>query len=257
MKVFHSCDYMKLQKFFKESVQELKHPYSYKMYFRKLGLVYLEYPKAASTTLKYSLLESEYDIPQEHLKPGDRFWRKFLPSTHLKNEDEIKSNSFIFSLVRNPWWKTVSAFTDGKWNAHILACGGKLPNARPSFDEFLDVLTDPKHKFSIKVVRKAKHYNWTRYSGDPHFFPWSTFFGDFKKPHKVYKFEEMNEFQNDLSSISKLPIKFSEPKNVQAQLTGLKLRDFYSRQSAAQIERLFQCDIDRFGYSYNEHAFRS
>jgi hypothetical protein len=121
---------------------------------RTYNYVYVANPKAACSTLKLILSKAELNDPD--FTPESLHHRKHLPllTPNMLTEKERRSlfdgSRYVFSFVRHPFKRAVSAYTDKilgnkQQKREILEALGKQDekNSYPvSFDDFIAVIAD-------------------------------------------------------------------------------------------------------------------
>lgn len=65
---------------------------------------------------------------------GDKKWRRIIPKAHFVGDVNtvLDQDFFVFTIIRNPFDKMVSAYTHGLW--------GMIDKNTESFDEFIESL---------------------------------------------------------------------------------------------------------------------
>ena len=135
------------------------------MISHKHKCIFLHIPKVAGTSIERFLREIDPEIPQKVL-------RKRGFSRFLNNHTDY----FVFSFVRNPYDRFVSAW---KWGELKFSKEGELPfykKARPvSFEEYVLLTTNPEH-------RKENQNLWSEYD-EYHTLPQFEFFPNLNGEH--------------------------------------------------------------------------
>jgi hypothetical protein len=120
---------------------------------RRFNYVYVSNPKAACTTIKHYLVQAELGNPESH--PRHIHQRRNVPLlmprqlTPEEREGIVSGSFFLFTFVRHPLKRAVSAYADKilgnkKQKAEILEILGHDPEVldrEVSFEEFMTAIT--------------------------------------------------------------------------------------------------------------------
>ena len=233
---------------------DLQH-YSYKIISHHHKYIFLEYPKAASSSVKTVLMPelyreyrgkwhySKYYFKKKikellGKKPaiwpfggmGDEQWRTIIPDAHFTEDlnDKKYDNYFVFSTVRNPYDKMVSAYKHGAW--------GVVDHHKESFEDFIDSLLPGNQRELTDLLDRGKN----------HFMPWTTMF-DHNKVDFVIRFENLGE---DIAyAFNTVGIKASLPKeNVSREKN--EYQSFYTSRTKEIVTALYKKDLELFDYSF-------
>lgn len=142
--------------------------------------------------------------------------------------DSLMDDFFIFTSVRNPWDKMVSAyFYSGK--------GMQIHGRVMGFKEFINNLPRKEDNFTwwIHATANLSDYLYTE-SGH-------------LAAHKVLRFEKLTEDYNNL--MSELDYSYKLPHvNKSNRPKGYK--DIYTEETKGMVAKIFEKDIDNFKYTF-------
>lgn len=79
---------------------------------RRLPYIYLNNPKCACSTIKHSLWEAEYAFGMTDAVPGDPHDMTNSPFVRDGSRWEHSEREFVFTFVRNPFMRLLSAYLD-------------------------------------------------------------------------------------------------------------------------------------------------
>ena len=198
-------------------------------------LIYLEVPKAACTSIKWTFLppDSEYKGNIHFIRPAP--WR-LIHKIRKKEEDY-----YIFSFVRNPFFRLVSFFENkykkekGIYNCIDLDLLPKLnflglKNVN-SFEHLVD---------KILVIPPCFH--------DKHFSSQFNLISSNinKELNFVGKFENMNDqYKHIVEKFDLLPLKHH---NKSKRTSDFDWRSFYNLVLVEKVYQLYKKDIESFEY---------
>lgn len=108
-------------------------PYSYLISLPRLKLVYVELAKCGCTGLKKLCLTLNRDIPYGlSFNLGFATWRWLFPECVVRDINEIPDDMTIFTVVRNPFKRLVSAYRS-RW---------LIKHPEDTFEQFIECLGD-------------------------------------------------------------------------------------------------------------------
>ncbi|WP_193164033.1 sulfotransferase family protein [Microbulbifer hainanensis] len=208
----------------------------------KAQLIYWQNPKVACSSIKKSLWKFENgETPQNaHIRRESPF--PFLSEM----EDKIQEFK-LFSIVRNPYSRALSAYLDK------IGHGSDRHIWWPFCRDFKLARSTTKTQFTFLDFLKA--LNSTSASNlDPHFRPQFYNLLPTLIPYSFIGYlEEQEAIQNFLTS-SSIPYVHSAPHSRNA---SAKVFDYYGEEEIELARKIFQYDFEFFGYSkelakYNE-----
>lgn len=228
--------------------------YSYKIISSQLKCLYLEYPKAASGSIKRILLPR---LLKEHKKKtyyryclryyknkilgqappiwpfagqGDEEWRKIIPQAHFVGDVNTLLNKdfFLFTVVRNPFDKMVSAYKHGLW--------GMIDTNTESFDEFIESLLPGGTRTLRDVLDRGLN----------HFLPWTMMF---PYSDRVF-FARFENLQADFEVIRKRLMLSVTLPHVNRSRGLTSYRGYYTVNLRNIVEELFRSDLELFDYDF-------
>lgn len=190
----------------------------------ELGMFCNRVPKAANSTIISKLVETKYSSER-----GSRQAKKVFrpPSTLSKAEVEKFSELFKFTVVRDPFSRTLSAYLD-KIDRKYNQQGEKI-----SFKAFLQ---------ELKAGKLHSNLHWTPQT--------SLFLIPVDEFDFIGRFENLN---NDLSTIigrikdTALQEEFTR-KGPPSTSASDKLRKYYDAQCVELMQSLFAKDFELLGY---------
>ncbi len=191
--------------------------------FDKRKAIFVHIPKAAGTSVALSI----YGELPYHYKAIDYyviFGRKTF------------NDYFKFCFVRNPWDRLYSAYRfliKGGWDENDKAWALKNIAEYKSFDEFVKGWLTPENLYSYM-----------------HFIPQYEFVCDHRKRilvDYIGYFETINEDFDTICGILNIPAKLEHTN----KSTELDYKAHYNEETIDIVAKLYQQDIDMFGYSFN------
>ncbi len=151
-----------------------------------------------------------------------------------------------FAVVRNPWSRTASRYQFARQNASRWAD------------------SDPRRKFIAAAsfedfVREQRIIPIPEHPGQPWMGPLSSWFNQLdwvrdERSQVVCDCLRMEHLEDDLTGYLQRPIQLPRRNVTQARYD---YRAMYTDESAATIARLFQDDIEYFGFSFDGPATRN
>jgi hypothetical protein len=211
-------------------------------------VIFIAIPKTGSSSVRSQVRgERDYLVPHEHLNLQETrhlltsflIYKKLgnnweFPSTDVPCFDEICSkseeiwqNCFKFSVVRNPYARTVSLYFRNE--------GIKASNEM-SFDEFVERIEFA----SDTCVHPSRHNTQADWLKDAS--------GNIAVD-KVYKLEDLHKNMDELSSLTKINMN-NRYLNINKLSKSSSYRDLYNEWSKRKIENIFYEDIEKFKYTY-------
>lgn len=207
--------------------------YNYRIQSPKLGLIYFDVPKNASSTIKTLMFSVEhknrYD-PRYSMFIPFTFGQKFFPAMVVQWSDIINLPYTKFSFLRNPYERLVSGYRNTGWRFHY----GDM-----TFEQFVESL--PERLDTPPTDVHNNHYKPLSY-----FIPKSggRFYLDF-----IGKIEN---FSNDFAALLHI---CNIHINVDSLLTvntskHRHYRDYYTAHTREIAERIYGEDIELGQYTF-------
>lgn len=199
--------------------------------FREHKIAYIPIPKAACSSIKYALLPligvDPDSVPLIHAFGG------FDSARFDEIASEIDPDWFIFTVVRNPTDRVMSAWRDKLRSEEKITSLMKYHALRPgdSFDRFMRVIS-----------------LWPSISLDEHVMPQSMLLHHARDfPVRVYRFEDLDDAWNEISAEitrrSGIAIGPLQKRNAtEKRPPGIDNR------TIRRLERLYREDFVQFGY---------
>lgn len=197
---------------------------------REHNALFVHVPKAAGSSVKMSLGETEETKPLPH-----------CPALALQRIDpDFYQGAFVFAFIRNPWDKLVSAYhfirdKDTPYNQRIRQ--SDLDDT-PDFNAFLSKLRSPL--FSARMMTRM------------HFMPQHFFLSDTHNNLIVDYVGRMETIADDFAHISDR-IALSVPL-LRMNTRASQRRDFRSYYDMTwkveTVNRMYRMDIEMFGYTF-------
>jgi len=192
-------------------------------YSDQLETVFLHIPKTGGTTIKRLLGIHQFNSENPELIPSPQHLTCAL--LREKMGSEKYDSYFKFTFVRNPWTRLVSEYF---WRQ-----GAPKRRLDMTFSEFT--------KYAEDVVRNGRFYDR---KFDDHFIPQIEYTSDV---NRVLRFEQFAEGVTSIAGqlgvhIDKVPEKPARRHD--------NYWEFYDPASRARVERVYQEDIDAFGYEF-------
>jgi len=201
-------------------------------------------PKSACSTLKRSIWQREYEIGATlHVPPGGRGGIHRPNSTALtkaKTEDLERSifGKPVFSLVRNPYTRLLSAFLDKierdkKEKRHLLLGMGEATNRKVEFSEFVSFLCQQNSR------EMDAHYSPQAFLMQIEYVPYT----------KIGSVEDI-----DLSIEEVLGLAYNDVHSKGVEFRHHRtdassvLQQYYTEELASKVLDRYQIDFDTFGY---------
>lgn len=204
-----------------------------------LNISYIRIPKAASTSISYSMLKIIY--PGLSTIPLDPKEINFLADANLRKWlSPPDSNDIFFTVVRNPFARIVSVYRDYISNSSrenvfqdylfgILSSGLSFKDFVKRIEGIPDLLKEPHIK--------PQHYFVDYYRR--------------KNPNvvilKLEKPDEVNSF---------LGIYGLEMPVLNASEEGYNFRDFYDLETFELVARMYRTDVKMFRYEQDSRGLR-
>lgn len=202
-------------------------------------------PKSACSTFKFNLWRQEYAIGATQWKPpGARggIHRKNntpLPKAPIAQLEAALFDKPVFSIVRNPYTRVLSAYLDKiagnkKEKRHLLLSMGHAQNVPVAFGEFIDFISRQNPR------EMDAHHAPQAYLMQVDYLPYA----------KIGCVEEM-----DASIAAILSAGYGIPPGAAGEFrphrTGASslIAQYYTEEIAAKVRERFRVDFDRFGYS--------
>jgi hypothetical protein len=207
---------------------------------RRCDYIYISNFKSGCSTIRRSLWRAEYQLGFITTPPGDPHDVSLVPFDHDAHARwEESAGKFVFTFVRNPYPRVLSAYLDKIANLHepnvwpAFAAAHGLGDRRPSFSEFLELLTA-----EVPAVM------------NPHWRPQSFLIG-----YGLVPFDFVGTLENlgaDMQTIMRRI--FGENVTVEdfaPHRTGAadQLSSYVTAKERKLIERIYEADFANFGYS--------
>lgn len=208
------------------------------------GAVYVEIPKVACSSIKVAIAR----MLNINLVQGNPHQTEF-PSVdyQLSEHGPLYPGLFSFAFVRNPWDRLVSCyrdkillevngFTHSTIRPGIADCLAHFKGFFPgmSFEQFVDVVASIPDE-----------------EADGHFRSQYTFVADRANRIAVDfvgRYERLSEDLNRVRDLQELP-EFELPR-LQAALSSVNYREFYSNRSRETVAERFKTDIALFEFDF-------
>ena len=203
------------------------------------GIWFVDIPRTGSTSLKLALAKhfgSEFG--KAYVREDNQQTRKVIldHTTAMRAQQilspELWSRLFTFTIVRNPWDRFYSAF-------RYRIANNEIPHDFP-FAEYLTLLE-----------RHNTRHPYTPFIYPPWFMPMCDFIFDGEGNQLVNhigRFERREEFILFLKE--KIGIDFSGTRRAEVLGEPGDYKKAYSNQGVEIIARIYQDDIERFGYDF-------
>ncbi|MBD3649309.1 MAG: alpha/beta fold hydrolase, partial [Pseudomonadales bacterium] len=214
------------------------------VYLEPWQAVYIEIPKVACTSIKVALA----DLLDIELEGGNPHQTAF-PSVDYEQSDHgpLYPGLFSFAFVRNPWDRLVSCyrdkillevdgFTDATIRPGIANCFARFDEFRPgmSFDEFVDAVVSIPDE-----------------DADVHFRSQYTFVTNRSMEVAVDYLGRYETLTEGVAHIGqRLGLPSVELPRLQAVLSLVPYRGFYSRGTRDLVAERFKTDIALFRYDF-------
>jgi hypothetical protein len=198
------------------------------MISHKHKFIFLHIPKTAGLSLVEALSKNSHsnDFKKGHFKL-QRYFDSF-------NDTYDLSEYFIFSIFRNPFERSVSAFNylkQGGLNDFDKKARDKLGMQNLSFKEFV-----------LKYFRKDLHQQ--------HFIPQVDFIGQhFNMVNFIGKFENLQEDFNTICDKIGIPQQKLPHKN---KSNHKHYTEYYDEETKQIVAEKYARDIEYFGYEFGE-----
>jgi hypothetical protein len=204
------------------------------------GIWFVDIPRTSSTTLKLELGKRfGKEFGKQYLRgSGRRVSHKVIHDHSTASEvrnilsPELWNRLFTFSIVRNPWDRCYSLF-------RYRIANNEIPRGFP-FIEYLRLLE-----------RKNTRNVYSPFGDQPLFKPMCDFVLDENNNQLVNyigKYEKREEFMSMLKE--KIGIELSGAPKAEVLGKPADYREAYDAEGLAIIQRMWQDDIDRFGYEF-------
>lgn len=182
------------------------------------NILQIHIPKTGGTSVNEALFNKK--LGQNWVRIGFARHDSYL---ELKRANDL-TNAFVFSIVRNPFTRTYSYYH------HFLLVNNFSSTKDLSFKDFL------------MIVKEKKFYPRTPLiSFDQSHFLIDEDLNVTKNLTKIYKYENLNEFENDFDCKLK--------KNKVGNYNRSKLFDDYTDELIDFVRTLYKRDFTNFNYS--------
>lgn len=184
--------------------------------------------KAASTSVNRKLLKNRAILYKSHKK---RYLKKKLDSYTKKDFEAI----FKFTIVRNPWTRTVSAFRYLKRY--------KVINSNISFEWFVNnILSSYENNINKLILpgwqNRLEFHVALQYP--------NAYFDGQQYVDYVAKVETISKDWNYIASKIDCPFKLPHAN----KLPKVNYKDYYSKETKNIVERVYNQDIELFNYKF-------
>ncbi|HVT30409.1 MAG TPA: sulfotransferase family 2 domain-containing protein [Lacipirellulaceae bacterium] len=201
-------------------------------------------PKAACSTLKFALWNQEYGMGATDLRPPKGEYihlrRTAIPKAGITEIESALFDRPVFSIVRNPYTRILSAYldkiaSDKKEKRHLLLSMGQVENVPIAFDKFIDF-----------ICRQNSQ------EMDSHYAPQASLMQlDYIPYARIGCVEDM---ENSIATImtAGYGASLTAVNDFRPHRTGAvsRIAQYYTPDLAAKVRNRFCADFDRFGYSY-------
>jgi hypothetical protein len=199
--------------------------YLYKTCFRETGSIMIHIPKSAGTSVSRAL----YGRPVGHYKASD----------YLAISRKEFKKYFVFSIVRNPWDRVVSAYSFAKQGGTDYV--QPLPNDIYKSPQFSDFKTFVMRWLAFQDLSKC----------DVVFQPQHIFVCDTDK-HILVDYIGRYEALNDaIEYVSRQVNKSISIKALNKSERQTRYQDYYDDETKQMVARLYADDISIFSYSFD------
>lgn len=201
----------------------------YRRYFnwKSSNIIYIHNPKSAGTSISYAL----YGRTLGHY-PADYIMRKF---------PKLFASCFTFTIVRNPWSRTLSAYKFAKMGS-TLEMGMKNPQRYRSgyFDSFERFLTE------WLIEREVSKEDFV-------FQPQTNFICDPAGDILVDYVGKIENLRFHLGEIEKLSGIELDPRKLNSTSEELDYRTSYQSEDMIRVvESIYRSDIETFNYRFED-----
>jgi chondroitin 4-sulfotransferase 11 len=192
-------------------------------YNDQLKTVFLHIPKTGGTTIKRMLGIRQFNSENPELIPSPQHLTCALLRTKMGGEKY--DSYFKFTFIRNPWSRLVSEYF---WRQ-----SGPKRRVDMTFSGFTE--------YAAGIALGGRFYE-RRF--DDHFIPQIEYTRDV---NRVYRFEQ---FAQGVMSVAKILGLDIEEVPAKPARQHDHYWEFYDPASRARVERVYQEDIDAFGYEF-------
>jgi hypothetical protein len=204
-----------------------------------LNISYIRIPKAASTSISYSMLKVIY--PGLNTIPLDPREINFLTDANIRRSlSSFDSNDIFFTVVRNPFARIVSVYRDYISNSLT----------ENVFEDYLFGILSTGLSFKDFVKRIDGIPDLLK---EPHIKPQHHFIDYYKKKNPnvvILKLEKPDEVNSFLAIYSlEMPV-------LNASKDDYNYRDFYDPETFEMVARMYRTDVKMFRYEQESLALR-
>lgn len=139
---------------------------------------------------------------------------------------DVYNNFFKFSIVRNPWDRTVSQYTYMK--------------LRPDLRRFIGMNQDDTFDTYLKLIQQKRHIQWE---------PQISFLKGKNNDIIVDHIGRFENFTNDVAEIFSI-LKIKSPIPYENKSIRADYRIYYTNDSKEVISNMYADDIKEFNYSF-------
>jgi hypothetical protein len=204
-----------------------------------LNIAYIRIPKAASTSVSYSILKVIY--PGLSTIPLDPKEINFLTDANLRRSmSQSDTNDIFFTVVRNPFARIVSVYRDYISNSEN----------ENVFEDYLFGILSRRLSFKDFVKRIEGIPDLLK---EPHIKPQHHFVDYYKKKNPnvvILQLEKPDEVNSFLSIYGlEMPV-------LNASREDYDYRDFFDSETFEMVARMYRTDVKMFRYEQESRALR-
>lgn len=200
---------------------------------RRRGFIYFRVPKAANSTIIVNLLDQVPDGPSKHAK------RAFDRASSLSREEVsgLAERFFLFSVVRDPYTRVVSAYLD------------KILRRKPRADKVRTSLSLPAGT-EISFTEFCRYLYAGGVDGDPH---WYRQVDLIPCGHEMLHFVgRVESLADDLGYITRRidgqPLPRERLRDSHRTGAGSCLEELYTTECIDIVRTVYAADFATFGY---------
>ena len=208
------------------------------MVSHKHKCIFVHIPKVGGSSIEQLIWRSEKYRNESDLWMGfiDKYNNKYqtgglqhLFASHIQQElgEDIFSEYFKFTMVRNPWDKAVSQFSFMK--------------KRKDLREFIGMEADDSFKTYLALIQKKTHVQWdSQYK----------FILDTNGEQMVDFIGRFENFNDEVcKALDFINIKTKKIPHIKKSIRA-NYRDYYDEESMETVRNIYKEDIELLGYTF-------
>lgn len=193
------------------------------MFSEKLNLIYFAFPKCASHWVQYELEIRGNNLFKEKWNDCDINYCHVNPILYIEKNNIDVNETFMFSIIRNPYERLVSSWIFGKNNNYSYK----------TFEEFIYNIENNKNNL-LNLP-----FCWM-------FLPLDIYFGKYLDNIKFFKLEELDTFIHFMKEKYNIEIRNYKVN----ESNHLHYSKYYTKNLINIVENIYNYEIKTFNYKF-------